>query len=57
LASGMIERRHPAVATRHVRKNNGLFSIHIRYTYHKSRCSAIAQSKRIALYSYSAIAL
>jgi hypothetical protein len=25
LASGMVERRHPAVATRHVRKDNGLF--------------------------------
>jgi hypothetical protein len=26
LASGEVERRHPAVATRHVRKDNGLFS-------------------------------
>jgi hypothetical protein len=26
LASGVVERRHPAVATRHVRKDNGLFS-------------------------------
>jgi hypothetical protein len=25
LASGMVERRHPAAATRHVRKDNGLF--------------------------------
>jgi hypothetical protein len=25
LASGVVERRHPAVATRHVRKDNGLF--------------------------------
>jgi hypothetical protein len=29
LASGMVERRHPAVATRHVRKDNGLFSGYI----------------------------
>jgi hypothetical protein len=26
LAFGVVERRHPAVATRHVRKDNGLFS-------------------------------
>jgi hypothetical protein len=39
LASGVVERRHPAVATRHVRKDNGLFCLYTRDNIGKKKGS------------------